>query len=342
MHSYIRAISIQEQGMCAQAQQTWHDDRWHATVQVGAATLVRHLWLANPHRHLLLETIDSLKTSKVKSAETIHKHNGTPSLKLSPLLAKASTTGLTDATCTLLYDIVSNQLLTVSGGLSFHIPTSTTAKPRTPDDDSTLLPLAADTFSHRITQRARELLLVPTLGYTQWGIGITGECTLHLSTNITAYTSVRALSFLTHSQTRHALSDTANPVPFLFEGISGTEIGISPDDDVNQYLRQYVYPSKREVSLRPGSLLQAHAGLLYRTGWGEVSLSYQAQWQAAESSEEAYSYLRSARSHHGLTITLMKESGEEAYIRRWHLQCRIPLARSGDGFYWGMSAGISG
>lgn len=336
MVPHARALSVTEHIASARLAHTFVDGNWTLHVDGGVGASMRHFWLADPHRAAVLDTLQTFKQKKEKKRSLLPRSNRGPQLPLTPWHAQGSTTGFHDTLCTLSYQFKSDTLGKLATGIQLALPTGTLAASRVTDDDSEL-PLAAHPFALRCTNRVRDMLVVPPLGTGHWGVGATCQFTLPLGSRWEVISGINALQYLPAEESRYTLDIHDSSVPFLFEGISGTEVGISPDDDVTQYIRQHLYPTKKITTVLPGTLLQGQAGLSYRSSKWQFSVLYRGSWQGNE-----YSTHKTAlrgRQHHSIECGFIHHLNKPG-LGSWQLQLSLPLSRAGDGYYWGFSVGF--
>jgi hypothetical protein len=337
MAGHARALSIQEHTVQAKLAHTLADGNWSLSVDGGIGASLRHLWLADPHRAAVLDTMQTFKRKKETKRSLLPRSNRGPRLPLTPWHAQAGTAGFHDTLCTFAYNLKSAQLGTLSSGIQVSIPTGTLARQRATDRDDGSPPLAAHPFALQLTNRVRDILLAPPLGSGHWGVGLTCQYTLPLGSRWDYNTSFSVLQYLPAEERRYELDTTSNAVPFLFEGIAGTEVGISPDEDITQHIRQHLYPSLTTRSITPGTIMQGQIGIGYGNKKWHGQLLYRGSWQSAEYSTQATA--QGSRQQHSLVCGIVRKISTPG-ISSWHITATVPLSRAGDGYYWSISFGL--
>lgn len=335
--SHARALSMQEHSCSGTFAHTLRDGNWLLTFVVGAGATMRHFWLADPHRAAVLDSAKIFKKDSEKKRSILPKTNRSPRLPLTPWHGQAGTAGLLDTLCTIAYDFPVKPL-TLRCGVQVLAPSGTQPRQRVTTSDTDPLPLDAQSFALRAVNRLRDILLVPSLTNGHWGLGMTGQLEVPFGSRWHLVSGCSVMQPLPAEQIRYQLVSQDEAVPFLFEGISGTEVGISPDSDIDLHLRQHIYPATNKMVVFPGTLLHGQAGLAYDNGRWRGALLYHGRWQ---SSDHAGDMPRTDhRQSHTLELQFSRASCSALNINSWHISLRIPLARAGDGHYWGISFGI--
>lgn len=277
---------VQEHTFGMQLGQQWEQDNWELSCHWWLGVRERHLWLSEPARTQTQE-LGTHAFAPDHTSKTSGHAPQQPALDTSWWHTTALTPGLGDVHVNARYRLPLGELFSCSAGIHAVIPTGTHRSRKTPTDDAHPLPLDVESFSTRLINRARDILLCAPLGTSgHVGFGLSGHAQLNLTPQLALHGEATQVYFRPGSQRRYALA-TEEFVPLLRDGSDDTHLGISSNGDVRDYLQQFVYPLEKHVTLQPGMIRTASAHIAYATPQVHCALGYRYQEAEGESSQTA-------------------------------------------------------